>query len=260
LIHNFDYTKNDIINSLLKVGLEKNDNVFIHSNLGFFGKLENANKSAEYCAIFKESIFEIIGDEGTLVVPTFSYSYCNNQVFDPKKNSSVCGIFPEFIRNDTSSKRSLDANFSIAAIGKNINYFTENCTTHSFDKNSFWERFLSKNGKFCNFNFDSGSTFLHYVEKLLKVPYRYDKKFSGKSIVNNTVIENSFIHFVYDKSNPNHEPNFEKFHKKACEKKMVKISNLGKGQVICISAKDTLDIIFEEIKTEPDFLIKGTID
>ena len=35
------------------------------------------------------------------------------------------------------------------------------------------------NKVFCNLNFDAGSTFVHYVERSLKVPYRFDKSFSG---------------------------------------------------------------------------------
>ena len=51
-------------------------------------------------------------------------------------------------------------------------------------------------------------------------------------------------------------PDFEKFHKKAIELKKVKISNLGKGQIVCISAKNTFDLIKNEIISNPNFLIK----
>ena len=36
---------------------------------------------------------------------------------------------------------------------------------------------LLKKGKICNINLDSGSTFIHYFERKLKVNYRYDKTF-----------------------------------------------------------------------------------
>ena len=35
-----------------------------------------------------------------------------------------------------------------------------------------------------------------------------------------------------------------------------KISNLGKGQIVCISAKNTFDLIKNEIIPNPNFLIK----
>ena len=55
-----DYEYNDIIFSLRKIGLEQGDSVFIHSNLGFFGKLKDANDSTDYNRFFKNAIFEVI--------------------------------------------------------------------------------------------------------------------------------------------------------------------------------------------------------
>ena len=57
----FDYSKNDIIQALLKVGVCKDDNIFVHSNLGFFGKLKDGISKEDYCTTFKEAIFEVIG-------------------------------------------------------------------------------------------------------------------------------------------------------------------------------------------------------
>ena len=34
-------------------------------------------------------------------------------------------------------------------------------------------------GKVLNLNFDAGSTLIHYVERELRVPYRFDKSFTG---------------------------------------------------------------------------------
>ena len=41
--------------------------------------------------------------------------------------------------------------------------------------------------------------------------------------------------------------------------KKVKISNLGRGQIVCITAEDTLEIIKSEIAIQPNFLIAGDI-
>ena len=72
----------DIVNAIQNVGVMKNDVLFSHSNIGFFGKLYDAKTTNDYCHAFMKAIFEIIGINGTLVVPTFSYSFCNNQNFD----------------------------------------------------------------------------------------------------------------------------------------------------------------------------------
>lgn len=257
-IKKYHYTKNDIINVLKKLGLKTGDCIFVHSNVGFFGILKGANSPEDYYRIFKNAIFEVIGKKGTLVVPAFSYSYCHKETFVPEVTSGIDGFFSEMVRRDAESIRSIDGNFSIAAIGSQTKYFTDFPPEHSFGDNCFWERFLNSDGKFVNLNFDAGSTFIHYVEKKLNVAYRYDKAFNGSSIINGQKKSGIFYHFVYDLKKPNNGPDFAKFDKKAKELGLVKIVNLGKGQIVSITAKDTFNLIESELKLNPSFLIKGS--
>ena len=253
----YDYSMEDIIRALTEVGVSKGDNIFIYSNIGFFGKLKGATNKGDYYQIFKKAIFEVIGESGTLVVPTFSYSFCWSNSFDKDKTPSVCGALSEMVRKDPQSLRSGDANFSIATIGENAEYFTKDAPEHSFGPNSFWERFLERRGKFCNFNFDSASTFVHYVEKHLNVSYRHDKPFPGTFIANGKEQKGVFYHFVYDLNKPYNAPDFTKFDKKAKDIGLAKTANLGKGQIVLISARDVFELIKSEVKTNPTFLIEG---
>jgi len=254
----YDYTKKDIIDALIGVGLHRGDNIFNHSNLGFFGILKGAKDKNDYCTSFKNAIFDVIGTEGTLVVPTFTYSFCWNKVYDKEKTEGLCGIFSEFVRKNSSSFRSDDANFSVSALGKNAKFFTDNIPSNPFEKNSFWDRFFSRDGKICNFNFDAGSTFFHYAEKQIGVPYRYDKPFAGKSLIEGKLVTKTFYHYVRDPKNPDVYPDFTKLDKKARELGLAKVANLGRGQVVCISVKDTFNLIKKEIIKNPNFLIKGS--
>jgi len=255
-IKKYHYSQEDISNALAGAGLTKGDCIFIHSNLGFFGILKEASSPVEYYQIFKAVILDIIGPEGTLIVPAFSYSYCHQEVFSPDITPGVGGFFAERLRQDAASIRSLDANFSIAAIGRYAQYFTGSPPEHSFGDNCFWERFLKANGKFINFNFDAGSTFIHYVEKKMNVPYRYDKAFFGISLIAGRKQAGIFYHFVYDLKKPDNGPDFTKFDKKAKESGLAKIVNLGKGQIVSITARDTYRLIESELQFNPTFLIK----
>src|SRR5579864_7734572 len=203
----YDYNKIDIINALEKVGISNGDNIFVHSNIGFFGNLLGGSDNESYWKIYKDSIFRVLGKEGTLIVPTFTYSFCWNNIYNKNQTPSTVGMFSELVRLDTQSLRSDDANFSVAAIGKNAEFFTKDASTHSFGKNSFWERFLKYDGKICCFNVGIKlNTFIHYVEKELQVPYRMDKRFTGISIINGKEQSGEFVHFVRDLSNPQTEP------------------------------------------------------
>lgn len=254
----FDYTKEDIVDALHKVGVSSGESIFVHSNIGFFGQLKDARSKEDYYLIFKDAIFKVIGQEGTLVVPVFSYSFCEGKIFDKYKTPGVCGLLSEMVRNDPLALRSEDANFSVAAIGKKAEYLTKDAPEHSFGPNSFWERFLKIDGKICNFNFDSGSTLFHYAEKSIGVPYRYDKPFFGIFKADGREEKRGYYHYVYDLTKEDHAPDFTKFHKKANELGLVKIADLGNGQIVLISAKDTFELIKRELKTNPSFLIKGS--
>ena len=255
----FHFTKKDIIKALGDVNIKENDNIFVHSNIGFFGKLENANNENDYWKIFKEAIFHVIGSGGTLIVPTFTYSFCRNEPFDKQNTSSRVGLFSELVRTDSDSLRSEDANFSISAIGKNADYFTRNSPSHSLGEKSFWERLLKLNGIICQFNLDrSYNTFVHYVEKFLNVPYHYDKSFEGILIDNGIEVKKHFIHFVRDLDDPDTISDFTEIEKIAKKLGLIRETSLGRGKISVISCKDTLNLICTEIKKNPAFLIKGT--
>ena len=51
-MENSDYSKKDILIALRNAGLVKGDDILVHSNLGFFGKLDGNNYQGrpEECA------------------------------------------------------------------------------------------------------------------------------------------------------------------------------------------------------------------
>lgn len=253
-----DYTRSDIVDSLRAVGLGEGDSVFSHSNLGFFGQLEAGNSKKEYCDIFYDAIRDVIGESGTFVVPTFTYSFTDGCFFNPSETESDMGMLSEYIRTHPESTRSSDPNFSVAAIGPNAEYFTKNPPSHSFGKNSFWERFLAAKGKFCNFNV-TGITFVHYVEKCLSVPYRWDKPFFGEMQLCGSRTREVFYHFVRDLDNNSHAPDLEKFMSVCQDNGRLIRENLGKGQILNICAQDAFGTIEAQYTDDQSFLISGSV-
>ena len=149
-----DYNSNKLYKALKKIGLKKNDVIFCHSNLGFFGKFKNAKNKNDLCNFFYKQIFKIIAKNGTLIVPTFSYSYFNKEVFYKNQTPSLrMGMFSEWVRKKRNSLRSSDPNFSISAIGKLKKFFTENSDKNTYSHKSFFGKFHTFNGKILNFNF-----------------------------------------------------------------------------------------------------------
>ncbi len=251
------YTKHDIKNSLIAAGLGNGDDVFIHSNIGFFGKCDDAKNSKELAECFYHSISDIIGTRGTIVVPTFTYSGCKNEDFDVDVTPCKMGIFSNYIMKLPDSLRSNDCNFSVSAIGGSAKYYTDNIPLNPYGDDCFFERFYSKNGKILCLNFDAGTTFVHYVERRCNVPYRKDKQFLSSVKVNGLWEERISYHFVYDLNKPEDSAEFTRLHQICIEAGIAKTATLAKGSILIESSVELYNIIEETLKVRPRFLLKS---
>jgi aminoglycoside 3-N-acetyltransferase len=251
------YSIQDIEGALTSTGIKKGDTLFIHSNIGFFGVLANAHNKDDYCRAFLHALTNCIGDTGNLCFPTFTYSFCKGEPFNPNTSVSEMGMLPEFARVN-GAIRSHDANFSVSVIGKDAAELTKNAPEHSFGKDSFWDRFLNIGGKICNLNFDAGSTFLHHIEKKLNVPYRFDKPFYGKLIANNDSQDRCFIHFARHLDKPEWGTSMTKFDAFADGEHILSKAKLNRGVIITSTANDVMNTVMREIAKNPYFLtVKG---
>ncbi|KKW24556.1 MAG: hypothetical protein A2898_03180 [Candidatus Kerfeldbacteria bacterium RIFCSPLOWO2_01_FULL_48_11] len=252
-----DYSEADIRTALIAVGLQRGDVVYTQSNIGFFGRAEGAASAEALYKMFKRAMFEVIGSEGTWILPTFTYSFCRKQDFDVAESAGDKGVLSECARKDSDAIRSADANFSVVAIGSRARAFTANMPEYSFGKDSFWDRLYLADGKICNFNLDSASALIHFVERSLHVPYRYDKPFTGIVIDGAKRYSATFYHFVADKNKPESASSYELFDSLAKDSGIAKVANLGRGQIVAISARDTYSLIEKKIQTNPLFLTDG---
>jgi aminoglycoside 3-N-acetyltransferase len=111
-------------------------------------------------------------------------------------------------------------------------------------------------GKVLNLNFDAGSTFVHWVERELKVPYRFDKRFRGTILhcgVEYPGRSTIWVRYLDDAL----EASFEAFDRLARERGMFKTERLGRGELGVISASDTYKLIEETLPSRPWFLTKA---
>jgi aminopeptidase-like protein/aminoglycoside N3'-acetyltransferase len=250
----FHYNRAQMAQALKQGGLKRGDVVFSHSNVGYLGYPEEGQTSEALFHTILGAFFDVIGAEGTLVVPTFTYSFPRQQPFDPDHSPSTCGLFTEMLRRHPEAQRSADPIFSVAALGRWAQELTSDLPPECFGKDSFWDRFRRLDGVVCNVNFDAGSTFVHYVERCLNVPYRYDKLFTGWIVRGGKATKRSAIYFCQDLSNPDTVAAFEWFDRLARERGLVRSVPVGRGAIVVISAAHTFKLIESELKKNPWFL------
>ena len=248
------FSREELAQALEAVGITAGSTVFSHSNIGYFGALQNGGGKQDYFDAIYGAFQDVLTESGTLIVPTFTYSYCKGQDFSPDETPSTCGIFTEMIRLHTKALRSNEPIFSVAAIGPRARELTEDVGEECFGQGSFWQRLLESGGIICNLNFDAGSTFIHYAERCLNVPYRYDKIFEGNLVGSAGKRKTRAIFYCQDLSNPNTVASFEPFDKLAREKSIVKTKKVGRGSLVSLTAQDTFSLIEHQLKIDPYFL------
>lgn len=184
--------KNYIKEQLIKVGLKKGDSVLVHSQLLKVGiPEEDVFDLGKY---YLDIILEIIGDDGELVLPAFTYSYCKNKVFSPLKDmSSVSSLANTCIRNHIGY-RTLDPIFSYVIV--NHESAEQRFSNVSFDLENGMAGYLSKkNAKYLMIGDLIYFTLLLACEQQLHTYNRFMKKFSGITKINDTEIHSDCYYY-----------------------------------------------------------------
>ena len=244
-------TREEISKGLVLVGLKRGDVVFSHGYVGQDGYLQSGYNTDIMFQSVWGAFQDVIGKEGTLVVPTFTYSFCRREQFDPDHTPSRCGMFTEMLRLRPDARRSRDPIFSVVAIGRLANELTSNVPAECFGKNSCWERFLQAKGVFCSLKFNHLSSFTRYVERCLNVPYRYDRVFTGVLKSQGQLKKGVAINFCRDFSSPNTKASVECLEELTRKRNLVRGVSVGHDVIKFIRATDVYDLIKDELKTNP---------
>lgn len=254
-------TGKDIELALVESGLKKGDIVMIHSDISSFGKIGDIKDRNKFLKCIINSFLNVIGDEGTLVVPTYTYTFCRTKIFDLRNTKSEVGVFSEFVRNCDGAIRSEDPIFSHAGIGKNAKILLRNVGNVCFGKDSFFDRLYKFDGKIVNFGKFFDITFLHYIENVFKVSYRFNKKFSGKVIKEDgSKYEAEVIFYVRYLPEDGRDVlyNMHRIGNELEKRSLLKRVFLGNSYILCSKTKDIYDIGLEMLKkNEYTFLAKN---
>ncbi|ANE33113.1 aminoglycoside N3-acetyltransferase [Campylobacter hyointestinalis] len=189
--------KSDFLDALEQIGIKSGDAVCVHTELFTLGK--PLLPKDEFLRVLLECFYEVIGKNGTLIMPTFTYSFCKNKIYDKLNSRSTMGVLTEFFRHQNGVVRTNDPIFSFAINGANKDAFLSD-TKSCFGKNSVYDVLKKMEGKIVLLgNQKLGYTFTHYIEEQAEVSYRYFKEFSGKIVDENGKISSkSILYFVRD--------------------------------------------------------------
>ncbi|WP_257929572.1 aminoglycoside N3'-acetyltransferase [Campylobacter lari] len=252
--NNKKYSNIDLIKTFKKLGIKKGDILCIHSELIKFGTpLLSKN---EFLQTILDCFFEVIGKEGTLIMPTFTYSFCKNEIYDKLKSKSTVGILTEYFRTWGGVKRTNDPIFSFAIKGAKEELFLKN-TASCFGKNCVYDILVKEDAKLILFGSKiAGYTFSHFIEEKAKVPYRYFKNFKGKIVDENGRIYYKNIQYYVRKLDENSDLDVDKQIAILKNDNNFNILNFSNAHIISINTKNYFKTTLKALANNPYSLLK----
>lgn len=186
----FEKNKGGLKAALNKIGIDLGDIVYVASDLKTF--LFNLamdfgvkTKSDQNQALhsFINELQEIVGRDGTLLFPVFSWDWCKGKGFDIKTTKGEVGTLSNWVLSSRSDfVRTRHPIYSFMVWGKDAGYLKEMDNQDAWSHASPFYYFQRYNAKQLLFNIDASEclTFGHYLEQEIGIPYRYPKYFFGE--------------------------------------------------------------------------------
>ena len=242
----------ELVLNFQKLGLTNGDVLLVHSSYKSFGGVEGGPQTVI------DALRSILTEEGTLIVPTFNYDFCNGKPFDVKKTPSKMGIISELVRTNSNSKRTLDPVFSFAILGKHRDYLADLKSEHSFGPDSIFAKLRELDAKIMiiGLTYNESMTFFHHIEEIQGCDYRYFKEFKG-TITNYDDVkqDGKIVLFVRD---------IERGVQNAVDKMgsimeqegIVKNTIIGESEIKIMNVNEVYKRTTEEMKKNPYILIK----
>lgn len=252
--------------------IESNAIVWLHLSIKGLGLIKNLD-------IITNS-FKSVLKKGVLVIPAFTYSWAKKKLF--RKSSLVekdLGIYPNYIIKNKNFFRTNNPNFSSLILSKSKkwddNFFKKNINNSScFGKNSIFEVLHNLSKKIpCYIILLGGahddvvfrSTFLHYVEELVGVKYRYLKRFY-EPITKRRYVEqyvrylSNHEYYSINKKKPRRKyPVNEKYKilgKDLIKKNIIRFKKINYSETRIVKLNEFIEFVKNKLVKDKDYFLK----
>lgn len=244
------WTERDVLECLQSAGADNCKILFVHTDL-MFGLPNPQMKKQEYLQALYQTLLDL--HVPTLIFPAFTYSFPNHEVFDVRSSRTSMGALIEYIRKQPRVFRSMDPLLSMIAVGEQAKLLEGDLGCHSLGPGSGFDRLhQAEDMKFLFFgaDFTEYFTYIHYIEKMLEVPYRFDMEFSG-TVIDYEGRAHAYTQAIHTQCGGVSLKNYSALKQELLEAGYLKAARLGNGEVACISEKDIYREVTQRIRDNP---------
>lgn len=247
-------TDGHLLGALRQMGAHECDVLYVHSGMQFGLPNISIGKTA-----LLESLAGVLMalNVATIVMPTYTFSFCNDEPYDVEKTPSSMGALNEYLRVKHRWERSIDPLMSNILYGRN-HHLIRDIGKCSVGEGSTFD-LLSKSGLVVKFLFMGPRvhdcfTYMHYLEAARKVPYRYDLEFTGVINDKGREYEDTYKLFIRD-AGVNAGAGAKIYENIMIERGVAKKQLLGAGALTVVELVAARDAYLELLDLSPNFYI-----
>ena len=244
-------TDENFVSALQQVNADKAKILFIHFGMNF-GTPNMDYKRDEILGAIYGAIRAL--DVKTILFPTFTFSFPNGKDYDVKKSKSKMGALNEYARRQPEAIRSLDPLMSVTLIGDK-KYLATGVGRESVGRDCTFDMLHHEDGVkflFLGTRPQECFTYTHYIEWAMKVPYRYDRDFTGTIRADGGSYTGTYKLFVRYKDVI---PGGNDLTDILLSQGDAKMCALGNSEVWTVAEAPAYDLLCEKIKTIPNYML-----
>ena len=182
-----EYISYKLIPSILEI--DKGDIILLTSDItDLFLRCQEKGETFDI-NILLDQFQEALGAEGTLLIPTYNWGFCQGKPFDYKRTPSKTGAIGNAALRRKDFIRTKHPIYSFAVWGKDAEKLATMENVESFGSDSPFAYLEQVNAKnvFIGASLRNSFTYIHYIEQKLGAKYRYSKMFRSHYIDQNKV-------------------------------------------------------------------------
>lgn len=191
---------------------------------------------------------EEVADGREIFLPTFNYDFTTTKKYDVNSDLPQVGKIPSASLQRQGWYRSVTPVYSFSSNKRKPSNYQK-----PFSENSIFNDLVQLDGEILMFGVGFESfTFLHHIEHLSNIPYRYEKSFAGEVIDKGNTLKVEVTFHVRPKG-LNLEYDFEKIGDLLIESKAALKVNSNE---LLISARSSLEVVSKMLSLDPFILLK----
>lgn len=243
----------EIKRALRQIGVNGGDTIMVHTSMKAVFGLADFKSGDEAAALLLKCFMDVLGPQGTLVVPAFNYDFGEGGVYIHESSPSQVGLFTNYVLRHPDSLRSFHPILSCSVLGPMT--ALSNVSRSSYGKGSIFEKLLTVDAGLVFFNTTCDSmTFIHYVEQLIGVSYREVVEISGKVSRGGEARDYSINFYA---RRPGVKVQMSRLHDTLLRNGSMRMADLGGHYpVFHVKCRAVMETVKERLKNNPWFLIE----